>query len=58
MLGMPELHVHPHPATGGWTVDSAWYATLGEAQHAARSRAVREGALVFLHDRYHRVFQV
>src|SRR4051812_30823333 len=55
MVPMSELHVHPHPATGGWTLDSAWFATLGEAEQAARHRAVIEGALVYLHDRYHRV---
>ena len=52
---MPELHVLPHPSTGGWTLDSAWFATLDEAEQAARYRADSEGALVFLHDRYHRV---
>jgi hypothetical protein len=58
MPDMPELHVHPHPATGGWILDRAWFATLQEAQQAARHRALLEGALVFLHDRYHRVVQV
>lgn len=55
MARMPELHVLPHPSTGGWTLDSAWFATLDEAEHAARHRATTEGALVILHDRYHRV---
>jgi hypothetical protein len=55
---MPELHLLPHPATGGWTLDSAWFATLIEAERAARHRALSEGALVFVHDRYHRVVQV
>ena len=55
MRVMPELHVHPHPVTGGWTLESAWFATLDEAEQAARHRALLEGALVFLHDRYHRV---
>jgi hypothetical protein len=55
---MPELHVLPHPVTGGWTLDRAWFATLGEAQQAARYRAAQEGALVFQHDRYYRVAQL
>ena len=55
---MPELHVIPHPATGGWTIDRAWFATLVEAEQAARHRAALEGALVFRHDRYHRVAQL
>jgi hypothetical protein len=55
---MPELHLLPHPATGGWTLDRAWFATLIEAEQAARHRALLEGALVFRHDRYHRVVQV
>ena len=55
-----ELHVLPHATTGGWTLDAAgavpaWFATLGEAEQAARHRALIEGALVVLHDRYHRV---
>jgi hypothetical protein len=55
---MPELHVRPDIATGGWTLDTSWFATLGEAEQAARRRAAREGALVFRHDRYHRVAQL
>jgi hypothetical protein len=58
MRAMPELHLLPHPATGGWTLESAWFATLIEAERAARHRALIEGALVFVHDRYHRVVQV
>ena len=55
-----ELHVLPHATTGGWTLDAAgagpaWFATLGEAEQAARRHAVAHGARVFLHDRYHRV---
>lgn len=55
-----ELHVLPHETTGGWTLDAAgampaWFATLGEAEQAARRQATREGARIFLHDRYHRV---
>jgi hypothetical protein len=54
-----ELHVLPHATTGGWTLDAAgavpaWFATLGEAEQAARHRA-GQGARIFLHDRYHRV---
>jgi hypothetical protein len=53
-----ELHVLPHAKTGGWTLDTAgglpaWFATLGEAEQAARRHAGE--AQVFLHDRYHRV---
>jgi hypothetical protein len=55
MTRMPELHVLPHAATGGWTVDAVWFATIDEAVQAARRRA--PGALIFLHDRYHRVAQ-
>jgi hypothetical protein len=51
---MPELHVFPHAITGGWTLGSSWFATLAEAEQAARRQAAA-GALVFLHDRYHRV---
>jgi hypothetical protein len=51
----PELHVLPDPRTGGWTLGAAWFATLGEAEQAARREARLMGALVFLHDRYHRV---
>jgi hypothetical protein len=47
--------VHPHTATGGWTVDAAWFATLGEAEKAALRQASARDARVFLHDRYHRV---
>jgi len=39
-------------------LERAWFATLSEAAQAARHRAAAEGALVFLHDRYHRVVQV
>ena len=55
MAGMVELHVLPHAATGGWTVETTWFATLGEAVQAARRRASADGALILLHDRYHRV---
>jgi len=52
--------VLPHATTGGWTLDAAgalpaWFATLGEAEQAARRRAGAQGARIFLHDRYHRV---
>jgi Uncharacterized protein conserved in bacteria (DUF2188) len=55
-----ELHVVPHASTGGWTLDAAgglpaWFATLGEAEQAARRQAASANACVFLHDRYHRV---
>jgi len=55
-----ELHVLPHAATGGWTVDAAdagpaWFATLGEAEQAALRQASARDASCFLHDRYHRV---
>jgi hypothetical protein len=55
-----ELHVIPHAATGGWTVDAmdavpAWFATLGEAEQAALRQASARDASCFLHDRYHRV---
>jgi len=50
--------VLPHPATGGWMLDRAWFATLVEAEQAARHRAATEGALVFRHDRYYRVAQL
>jgi len=60
MAAAPELHVLPHAITGGWTLDTkgsmpAWFATLGEAEQAARRQARKQGARVFLHDRYHRV---
>ncbi len=50
----------PHATTGGWTLDAAdampaWFATLSEAEQAARRQAVAHDAAVFLHDRYHRV---
>ena len=55
-----ELHVLPHAVTGGWTLDAvgslpAWFATLGEAEQAARRQATAAGAPIYLHDRYHRV---
>lgn len=55
-----ELHVLPHATTGGWTLDAAgngpaWFATLSEAEQAARRQASAEGARIYLHDRYHRV---
>jgi hypothetical protein len=55
-----ELHVLPHAKTGGWTLDTAgglpaWFATLGEAEKAARRQAVAGDVRIFLHDRYHRV---
>jgi hypothetical protein len=47
-----ELHVFPHPRNGGWLCEGCWFATVHEAQEAARLRgAVR----IWLHDRYHRV---
>jgi hypothetical protein len=27
-----ELHVLPHPSSGGWVVGTRWYATAHEAQ--------------------------
>ena len=50
-----ELHVLPHTTNGGWTLRAAWFATLAEAEQAARRQASADGARVFLHDRYHRV---
>ena len=55
-----ELHVLPHAASGGWTIDAAgvlpaWFATLPEAEQAARRHAMARGDRIFLHDRYHRV---
>ena len=50
-----ELHVVPHAPTGGWTVDRAWFATVGEAEQAALRQASTRDTRVFLHDRYHRV---
>jgi hypothetical protein len=55
-----ELHVLPHATTGGWTLAAAgsmpaWFATLTEAEQAARRHAKAEGLRVYLHDRYHRV---
>ena len=55
-----ELHVLPHAASGGWTLDAvgvlpAWFATLGEAEQAARRQAAARDDRIFLHDRYHRV---
>jgi len=55
MAQAAELHVLPHTTTGGWTVDRAWFATLGEAEKAALRQASTRDARVFLHDRYHRV---
>ena len=55
MAQAAELHVLPHTATGGWTVDRAWFATLGEAEKAALRTASTRDVRVFLHDRYHRV---
>jgi hypothetical protein len=55
MAHAPELHVVPHTATGGWTVNAAWFATLGEAEQAALRQASTRDARVYLHDRYHRV---
>jgi hypothetical protein len=52
-MGMPqELHVMPDVTRGGWVLDGAWYATLGEAEKAAAALAA---PVVFVHDRYHRV---
>lgn len=53
-----EFHVHPHATTGGWTVGPAWFATLGEAEQAARREASARNARAYLHDRYHRVRQI
>jgi hypothetical protein len=53
-MAVAELHVLPHPTTGGWTLGPAWFATLGEAEQAARRQAAG-GGTIFLHDRYHRV---
>ena len=50
-----ELHVLPHAATGGWTVEKAWFPTLSEAEQAALRQASMRDLRVFLHDRYHRV---
>lgn len=55
-----ELHVLPHATTGGWTLDTAgtstaWFATLSEAEQAARRHASAADAPIYLHDRYHRV---
>jgi hypothetical protein len=50
-----ELHVLPHETTGGWTLGPTWFATLTEAEQAARRAARAQDARVFLHDRYHRV---
>jgi hypothetical protein len=55
MAQAAELHVLPHAATGGWTVDTSWFATLGEAEQAALREASTRDRQVFLHDRYHRV---
>jgi hypothetical protein len=60
MAAVAEFHVLPHAATGGWTVDAsdavpAWFATLGEAEQAARRQASARDASIYLHDRYHRV---
>ena len=49
---MVELHVLPDVTTGGWTLNGSWFATLTEAEQAARRV---EDARIFLHDRYHRV---
>jgi hypothetical protein len=50
-----ELHVVPHVPTGGWTINAAWFATLSEAEQAARRQAMAKDVRIFLHDRYHRV---
>jgi hypothetical protein len=47
-----ELHVMPE--RGGWLVSGAWFATLGEAEKAARETAAA-GVHIYLHDLYHRV---
>ena len=52
---MAELHVLPHPTTGGWTLGPAWFATLTEAEQAARREASARKAPAYVHDRYHRV---
>ena len=51
---MVELHVLPDATTGGWTLNGSWFATLTEAEQAARRV---DDALIFLHDRYHRIVQ-
>ena len=59
-----ELHVLTHATTGGWTLDAAgtgpaWFATLSEAEQAARRQAAsRDDARIYLHDRYHRVRRI
>jgi hypothetical protein len=45
----------PDPRRGGWTLGTAWFATLGEAEREARREALVRHAPIFLHDRYHRV---
>ncbi|HWK25053.1 MAG TPA: DUF2188 domain-containing protein [Solirubrobacter sp.] len=55
-----EVHVLPHATTGGWTLDAAdavstWFATLAEAEQAARRQAGAQDAAAYVHDRYHRV---
>ncbi|RKQ93608.1 hypothetical protein C8N24_3478 [Solirubrobacter pauli] len=56
-MAVQELHVHPHASTGGWVLGPAWFATLSEAEQAARRQAATQGqgSRIFLHDRYHRV---
>ena len=36
-------------------VGPAWFATLSEAEQAARRQAANADARIYLHDRYHRV---
>jgi hypothetical protein len=62
-MAAAELHVVPHTSTGGWTLDSAgtrpaWFATLTEAEQAARREASARNAPAYLHDRYHRVRRI
>jgi len=58
-----DLHVQPHPSTGGWLVgprsdhaEPSWHATVNDAERAARREAAVSGRRrILLHDRYERV---
>jgi hypothetical protein len=58
-----ELHVQPHPHTGGWLVgpcsdraEPSWHATVNEAERAAsREAAISGRRRILIHDRYARV---